>query len=132
MSIQPLLVRDLECNRSLLMLPTKCCQNLRIERRQRAEGRGQKDRLTGDSDSPLNVDHQNKVFGGGFKPKKVEGERTAEPSAFCLCSAASSAFQGGSLGNICKEVQPYKFLSTNRSLVFLHSKPYSIPKKVCT
>ena len=97
-----------------------------LERRQRAEGRGQKDRLTGDSDSPLNVDHQNKVFGGGFRPKKVEGERTAEPSAFCLCSAASSAFQGGSLGKIVAgnsgAIAPFKVCRTISALWFLPAR----------
>ena len=64
------------------------------------EGRGaisrrQKDRLVGDSDSPLNVDRQIEDSGGGFRPKKEEGRRKSEPSAICL---TTSAFQGGSLG----------------------------------
>ena len=75
----------------------------------------QKDRLEGDSNPPPIEDHRSleaadfafgkgdalhahEDFGGGFKPKKVEGFMTAEPSAICPSSAASSAFQGGSLG----------------------------------
>ena len=39
------------------------------------------DRSLGDSDPPVNEDRQIEDSGGGFKPKKVEGFMTAEPSA---------------------------------------------------
>jgi hypothetical protein len=82
-----------------------------IERRQRAEGRRQKDQLQGDSDPPAIEDRQIKrsshaseetsedvtsAFGGGIKPNKFEGKKNNQPSAFC---PTTSAFQGGSLGN---------------------------------
>ena len=41
------------------------------------------DRSLGDSDPPVNEDRQIEDSGGGFKPKKVEGFMTAEPSAIC-------------------------------------------------
>ena len=77
---------------------------MKIERRQRAEGRGRKgfirmqDRLVAGLNPPPIEDHQIEDFGGGFKPEKYEGRRKTKPSAFCPSSAASSAFQGGSLG----------------------------------
>jgi hypothetical protein len=65
-----------------------------FERRQRAEGRGQKDRLVGDSNSPLIKDQQ-ALLAGGIKPNKFEGKKGNQPSAFCLLP---SAFQGFRLG----------------------------------
>ena len=63
-----------------------------IERRQEAEGRGQKDRLVGDSDLPLIVDHQIEDCDGGLKPKGSDGNRatqpTTQPSASCLLPSA--------------------------------------------
>jgi hypothetical protein len=53
--------------------------------------------LQGDSNPPAIEDRQIEDFGGGIKPNKFEGEKDNQPSAFC---PTTSAFQGGSLGNL--------------------------------
>ena len=59
-----------------------------IERGQKAEGRGQKDQLVGDSDPPLIEDQQAKLA-GGIKPNKFEGKKkNNQPSAICLLPSA--------------------------------------------
>jgi hypothetical protein len=74
----------------------------------RAEGS-----FSGGSESPAKRRPPKLRFGGGFKPKKVEGGRLAKPSALCPSSAASSAFQGGSLGKnyhppaLCLRISAY-------------------------
>ena len=87
----------------------------KVERRQKAEGRRQKDRLEGDSTPPPIEDHRSletadfakrrrcppghEDSGGGFKPTSEKGKGRSKPSALCPSSEASSAFQGGRLGN---------------------------------
>lgn len=62
------------------------------KRRQRRDVRWQKDRLVGDSDSPLIVDNSYEDCDGGLKPKGSDGNRatqpTTQPSASCLLPSA--------------------------------------------
>ncbi|MGL5875395.1 MAG: hypothetical protein ACRC2R_24045 [Xenococcaceae cyanobacterium] len=66
-----------------------------IERRQRAEGRGQKEQFPWDSVEPAIEDRQIKDYGGGAYPTSEKEQGQIKPSALC---PRTSAFQGGSLG----------------------------------
>ena len=73
-----------------------------VERRQKAEGRRQKDQLVGDSDPPLIVDRQSEALAGVLNPKrnKEEVKPNLLPSALQLLPSRAKPDKNTKIDNL--------------------------------